>query len=115
MDILTEINDGRNKGRRRPCQGTAANDHQFLRTEEQSTPMVDESPSPVPVPGPRPPWWLTLIVLGVETALLVVASRLVPEGTPLWQVGLLATSATVLILYGPEVLSKLLDAGSWFR
>lgn len=78
--------------------------------------MVDESRSPVPVPSARPPWWLALIVLSVEYALLVVASRLVPPGTPLWQVGLFATIATVLVLYGPEVLSKLLTAtSSWFR
>ncbi|MFE4001507.1 hypothetical protein ACFX43_22265 [Nocardioides sp. YIM B13467] len=51
----------------------------------------------------------------METAILVVASRLVPEGTPLWQVGTLAVVATVLVLYGPDVLSKLIDAGSRFR
>ena len=65
--------------------------------------------------APHRPWWLTLIVLSATYALLVCVTLLVPAGTALWPIGLLATITTVLALYGPDVLSKLFASGPWFR
>lgn len=65
--------------------------------------------------APHRPWWLTLIVLIAMYAFLVGVSLLLPAGTALWPIGLLATIATVLALYGPVVLSKLFASGPWIR
>lgn len=65
--------------------------------------------------APHRPWWLVLIVLSTTYALLVGVSLLVPAGTALWPIGLLAMITTTLVLYGPEVLSKLFASGPWLR
>ena len=70
--------------------------------------MVDETGSPVS----RPPWWLALLVFSGLCVLFVAISRWLP-GLPLWQPVVLAAGVMVLVLYGPEMLSKVLAAGSW--
>lgn len=75
-----------------------------------------------PQPGPADksltptrPWWLVLVVLSATYALLVGVTLLLPAGTALWPIGVLALITTTLILYGPEDLSKLFRSGPWLR
>lgn len=62
---------------------------------------------------PRP--WLTLLIFGIWSTLVVLIGRLLPPQTPLWQAGVLALVGTVLSMYGPDVLARLLSAFSRAR
>lgn len=73
--------------------------------------MLVEPGSPV---SKRPPEWRTgLLVFSVACALLVALSWVTPVGTSLWQLVLLAGGVKILVMHGPEMLSRVLAAGSW--
>lgn len=73
--------------------------------------MLVEPGSPV---SKQPPQWrVGLLVFSVVCAILVALSWLIPVGTSLWQLVLLAAGITILVVHGPEMLSKVLAAGSW--
>lgn len=76
--------------------------------------MVDDSSTSRHLSPKQPPSrWAALLTLIVVCGVFVGVSRLMPAGTPLWQPLGLAILATTLVLYGPEMLSKVLAAGSW--
>lgn len=78
--------------------------------------VVDSSASRHSTSKQPPSRWAALLTLIGVCVLFVGVSRLVPAGTPPWQtlgLAILAILATTLVLYGPEMLSKVLAACAW--
>lgn len=56
--------------------------------------------------------WSNLGIFAVICALIALTGWLSPPGTPLWLVIGLAILATVLIVYGPDALARVLLAAA---